>query len=180
MQKRTKYKLILLITFLLLAIASSTAYLACSISDTKLDTSIHIDKIVVEKSKRKMYLYANNQLIKTYKIALGKHPRGGKKYEGDKKTPEGLYIINSKNPKSEYYKNLGISYPNKKDKEEAEKDGKNPGGDIKIHGLKNGWGWIGQMHLLTDWTAGCIAITNKNMDELYAIIEIGTPIEIKP
>lgn len=175
MQKRTKYKLILI----LVVITVSIAYLAYSITTPKLDGSI-IDKIVVEKSKRKMYLYANNQLIKTYKIALGKHPRGGKKYEGDKKTPEGLYIINSKNPKSEYYKNLGISYPNKKDKEDAKKDGKNPGGDIKIHGLKNGWGWIGQIHLLTDWTAGCIAVTNKNIDELYDIIKIGTPIEIKP
>jgi murein L,D-transpeptidase YafK len=146
----------------------------------KYDKSIYVDKIVVEKSKRRMYLYTNGDLIKTYKISLGRTPIGDKEYEGDKKTPEGSYIINDKNSHSKYYKNLGISYPNKLDIEEAKRKGMNPGGQIKIHGLRNGLAWIGKLHLLVDWTAGCIALTNKEMDELFLTVKIGTPIDIKP
>jgi len=125
-------------------------------------------------------LISNNEIVKTYKISLGKVPKGAKEFEGDKKTPEGLYIINDKNPNSKCHKNLGISYPNEQDIEHAKKMGKSPGGLIKIHGMLNGYGWLGRFHLFRDWTAGCIAVTDKEMDELYENVKIGTPIEIKP
>jgi len=145
-----------------------------------IDKSVTIDKIVVTKHERKLELISNNQVIKSYEISLGRVPKGHKEYEGDKKTPEGLYFINDKNPNSGYHKNLGISYPNEKDIKHAKSIGKNPGGLIKIHGIKNGFGWTGRFHLLFDWTSGCIALTNKEIDELYENIKIGTPIEIKP
>lgn len=145
-----------------------------------LDKSVSIDKIEVIKHKRKLDLISNNHIIKSYKISLGRVPKGHKEYEGDKKTPEGLYVINDKNPNSGYHKNLGISYPNELDKKHAESIGKSPGGLIKIHGIKNGFGWIGRFHLLFDWTLGCIAMTDREIDELYENVKIGTPIEIKP
>lgn len=145
-----------------------------------LDKSILIDKIIVDKSDRKLSVFENGNLIKSYKISLGKVPKGAKEFEGDMKTPEGLYVINDKNAKSGYHKNLGVSYPNQKDIDHATQMGKSPGGLIKIHGIKNGYGWIGRLHLLKDWTLGCIALTNKEIDELYASVPIGTPIEILP
>lgn len=148
--------------------------------DKPLDRSLTVDKIVVEKSKRRLSLYSGETLLKTYPISLGQQPVGHKVFEGDKRTPEGQYIIHDKNPHSGYYKNLGISYPNKHDIAHAKEIGKAPGGHIKIHGLKNGWGWIGKIHLLKDWTAGCIALTNEEVEELYQTVPIGTPIEIKP
>ncbi len=144
-----------------------------------LQEGVIIDKILVEKSKRKMYVYSNNQLIKTYRISLGKVPNGAKEFEGDKKTPEGLYSINDKNPNSDYHKNLGISYPNKQNVEFARKHNMNPGGQVKIHGLNRKVSWIGRFHLLIDWTAGCIAVTNSEIDELFDAVSIGTPIEIR-
>lgn len=154
--------------------------LICFTSSRPLNSSVEVDRIIVEKSKRKLHLYSNNQLIKSYRISLGRNPQGDKQFEGDRKTPEGLYFINDKNPKSAYHKNLGISYPNSKDVRDAHKMGKKPGGLIKIHGLKNGRGWIGKLHLLKDWTFGCIALTNSEMDELYEVVKIDTPIEIRP
>jgi len=130
-----------------------------------------IDKLVVYKSKRKMEAYSEGKILKTYAIALGKNPVGHKQFEGDNKTPEGLYIINARNPKSGYHKNLGVSYPNTADKAYAEKQGKSPGGHIKIHGLRNDSGYIGKFHRFKDWTAGCIAVTNAEVDELYTAVK---------
>lgn len=144
-----------------------------------LDTSVPIDKVVVVKHKHTLEVFGGGKLLKTYKIAFGR-VAGAKEYEGDKKTPEGIYTINDKNPNSGYHKNLGISYPNKKDVEYAKKLGKSPGSLIKIHGLRNRTGWIGHFHRFFDWTLGCIAVTNKEIDELYQNVKIGTPIEIKP
>ena len=147
--------------------------------ETKLPNGTQIDNIVVNKSKREMLVYSNGELQKTYKISLGGQPIGHKEFEGDKKTPEGIYSINDKNPNSGYHKNLGISYPNKGDLENAQQLGKPAGGDIKIHGLRNGIGFIGKFHRWFDWTVGCIAVTDKEIDELYKAIKIGTRIEIK-
>ena len=155
-------------------------FFAFSQKNKPIDKSITITKIIVEKGKRKLHIYSSRKLIKTYKISLGRNHRGRKEFEGDKKTPEGLYYINDKNPNSGYHKNLGISYPNKKDLKHAKSIGKSAGGQIKIHGLKNSYGWIGKLHLIFDWTMGCIAVTNKEIDELYEFVKIGTPIEIKP
>lgn len=148
--------------------------------EEKLPSDIQIDNIVVYKSKRQLLAYSNGQLVKTYKVSLGKQPIGDKEFEGDKKTPEGIYFINDKNPNSGYYKNLGISYPNEDDKEHAKKIGKQPGGDIKIHGLRNRVGFIGKFHRWFDWTLGCIAVTNQEIDELYNAVEINTQIETRP
>lgn len=138
-----------------------------------------VDRIVVEKSQRQMHVYSGDRLLKTYQIALGFSPEGDKQMEGDGRTPEGTYTINDRNPNSGYHLNLGISYPSEEDMREAEALGKNPGGDIKIHGLRNGLGYIGKLHRHMDWTAGCIAVTNTEMDELYERVPIGTEIEIR-
>ena len=168
---------IILLAFPLVIIGLSFYYFY---PEPKLSAEIDIDKLVVYKSKRQLLAFSDGQLIKTYKIALGRNPIGHKEYEGDKKTPEGLYTIDAKNPYSGYHKNLGVSYPNKKDIENAKRLGKPTGGDIKIHGLRNKTGYIGKLHRWTDWTLGCIALTDQEVDELYHSVKIGTPIEIKP
>lgn len=148
--------------------------------ETKLPADAQIDKLVVYKSKRQLQAYSNGQLLKTYKISLGGQPIGDKEFQGDKKTPEGLYIINNKNPNSGYHKNLGISYPDKDDIENAKRLGKPTGGDVKIHGLRNKAGFINKFHRWYDWTLGCIAVTDQEIDELYNSVKVGTQIEIKP
>lgn len=148
--------------------------------EQKLASNVKIDSLVVYKSRRELMAYSNGQLIKTYNISLGRNPIGDKEFEGDKKTPEGVYFINAKNPNSGYYKNLGISYPNELDIEFSERLGKPTGGDIKIHGLRNGLGFIGKFQRWYDWTAGCIALTDREVNELYNTVIIGTKIEIKP
>ncbi|WP_206619091.1 L,D-transpeptidase family protein [Flavobacterium cerinum] len=140
-----------------------------------------VDKLIVYKSKRSMEAWSGSERLKTYHIALGKNPIGHKQFEGDNKTPEGVYHINDRNPKSGYHKNLGVSYPNTADKTSAEKLGKAPGGHIKIHGLRNGTaGYMGKFHRLKDWTAGCIAVTNDEVDELYTAVKENAVIEIYP
>lgn len=148
--------------------------------EQKLPANIKINQLIVFKSKHQLLAYSDGKLVKTYTIALGRNPIGDKEYEGDKKTPEGLYSINDKNSNSGYHKNLGISYPNKKDIERAKRAGKPTGGDIKIHGLRNNTGFIGKFHRWFDWTLGCMAVTNDEMDELYHAVDIGTPIIINP
>ena len=138
---------------------------------SKLPSGTIIDNLVVYKSKRKMEAYSGDRLVKTYVVALGKSPVGHKEYEGDCKTPEGVYKINERNPNSAYHKNLGISYPNEQDVAHARTIGKDPGGHIKIHGLRNDRGYIGKFHRWKDWTAGCIAVTNEEVDELYAAVK---------
>src|SRR6478609_5373302 len=148
--------------------------------EKKLDKNAVIDKILVLKSKRELRVYSKGKLLKTYAISLGLQPVGAKQIEGDMKTPEGEYIINDKNPHSDYHKNLGISYPNKNDVKRAKKLGKSTGGSIKIHGFRNGSDSPGKFHRWVDWTHGCIALTDEEVDELYAHTAVGTPIEIKP
>ena len=127
-----------------------------------------------------MEAYVNDEIEKTYSISLGGNSVGKKTCQGDKKTPEGTYYTNSKNANSKYHKNLGISYPNSNDVAYAKKAGLSPGGDIKIHGLPNGMEFVGGLHKMFDWTAGCIAVNNSEIDELYELVAIGTVIVIKP
>ncbi|CAM4097055.1 MULTISPECIES: L,D-transpeptidase family protein [Flavobacterium] len=148
--------------------------------ETVLPNNVKIDSIILHKSKRELSVYSKGELLKTYTISLGGNPIGDKEFEGDKKTPEGIYYINDKNPNSGYHKNLGISYPNKKDIEEAKKLGKPVGGDVKIHGLRNKTGIINKFHRWFDWTLGCIAVTDYEMDELYEAVDLGTKIEVLP
>ncbi|MDO4441821.1 MAG: L,D-transpeptidase family protein [Moraxella sp.] len=149
------------------------------INQPPLPVGTQIDKLIVYKAKREMHAFYQGKLIKIYPISLGKNPIGHKAFEGDMKTPEGIYTINDRNPNSSYHKNLGISYPNDADIAHAKAHGKSAGGAIKIHGIKNGLGdVIGANHLLKDWTHGCIAVTNREIDELYVAVVDNAVIEI--
>ena len=163
--------------FLLLFVGLTVYYFY---PETKIKDKIKVDRILVLKSKRQLQAFSNGKLVKIYTISLGRNPIGDKEFEGDKRTPEGLYTINDKNPNSGYHKNLGVSYPNQNDIEEANKIDKPTGGQIKIHGIRNGIGFIGKFQRWFDWTAGCMALTNSEIDELYEHTTIGTPIEIRP
>jgi len=142
--------------------------------------SAEIDSVLVIKSISKMYLISKGERIKAYSIALGGNAKGHKQQEGDKKTPEGKYILDYKKSDSAFYKAIHISYPNEKDIARAEEEGVNPGGQIMIHGQKNGFGWLSWLSQQFNWTNGCIAVTNSDMDEIWGLVEIGTPIEIRP
>jgi tetratricopeptide (TPR) repeat protein len=138
------------------------------------------DKVLIEKKDRRLTLLSKGEVIKTYKIALGGNPVGPKERQGDKKTPEGTYIIDSRNRDSGYHLSLHISYPNEKDKMRAKVLGVSPGGDIMIHGIKNGLSWVGGFHAEIDWTKGCIAVTDEEMEEIEKFVPIGTIVEIRP
>ena len=138
------------------------------------------DKVLIEKKERGLTLLSKSEVIKTYKIALGGNPVGPKERQGDNKTPEGTYIIDSRNRDSGYHLSLHISYPNEKDKMRAKDLGVSPGGDIMIHGIKNGLAWIGGSHAEVDWTNGCIAVTDEEMEEIYKLVPNGTIVEIRP
>lgn len=137
------------------------------------------DKVIVVKSKRILMLLRDGEILKAYRIALGKNPEGKKVMAGDKKTPEGRYTL-FKNSNSRFHLSLRISYPNESDIENAERLGVSPGGDIMIHGLPEGLAEFGKFHRYYDWTDGCIAVTNSEIEEIYQMVEDGTPIEIKP
>ncbi len=138
-----------------------------------------IDSILIIKHQRLLHLKSGDTIIKTYTIALGKEPLGAKQFEGDNKTPEGEYIIYNKSTQSEFYKSLGISYPNEAEKEFAANMNKSAGGQIRIHGFKNDFMGDQEAGKKEDWTAGCIAVTNQEMDEIYEWIEVGTRIYIE-
>lgn len=134
-----------------------------------------VTQIQVFKRKRRMYLLSGNKVLKTYKIGLGGNPVGPKQFEGDGRTPEGGYLIDRQNPDSAYHLSLGISYPDSRDRAAAEALGKEPGGDIFIHGRARKNKGRGK-----DWTAGCIAVKDREIEEIYAMVRTGTPIIIHP
>lgn len=138
------------------------------------------DRIVIVKSQRTMTLLREGKALKTYKVALGSDPRGPKTQRGDNKTPEGVYTIDARNAHSQFHLALHISYPNAADRERAKKRGVNPGGDIMIHGLPPAYAWLGPLHRQTDWTLGCVAVTDSEIEEVWARVPVGTPVEIKP
>jgi murein L,D-transpeptidase YafK len=145
-----------------------------------LNAQLHANSIVVHKKARTMELFNAGQVLKTYKIALGGEPIGAKTKQGDHRTPEGMYVIDSRNLHSQFHRSLHISYPNPADKERARRLGVPTGGDIYIHGLPNGYGFIGAAHRARDWTDGCIAVTNAEIEEIWRLVENGTPVEIRP
>jgi len=126
-----------------------------------------------------MHFFRKNQCIFRCTIALGDNPSGHKQQEGDERTPEGTYTLDWRNNKSLCYKSIHVSYPNQADQQRAQALGVPPGGNIMIHGLPNGWGWLGRMHRWKDWTDGCVGVTNKEMDTIWTLVDNGTPIEIK-
>ena len=145
-----------------------------------LPASARADQIIVNKQARELWLMAKGKPLKRYRIALGGNPRGHKTQQGDQRTPEGVYRIAGRNPRSAYHRALRVSYPNARDRRRAKQQGVSPGGDIMIHGLPNGLGWIGPLHRWVDWTAGCIAVTDPEIEEIWRAVPDGTSIEIKP
>lgn len=138
------------------------------------------DQVVINKSKRELLLLRKGKLLRSYKVALGRNPVGAKQFQGDGKTPEGAYTISGRNVRSAFHRSLRVSYPSDADRDHARHLGRDPGGDIMIHGLPNGQGWIGAAHRATDWTQGCIAVTNAEIEEIWNLVPDGTPVEIHP
>ncbi|SLN11137.1 L,D-transpeptidase catalytic domain [Aquimixticola soesokkakensis] len=134
-----------------------------------------VTRLVIYKEKRRLYILHGAEVIKEYKIGLGGNPVGAKQFVGDGKTPEGSYFIDRRNPNSAYHLSIGISYPNKEDVARAAALGQNPGGDIFIHGQANK-----HLGLGNDWTAGCIAVTDAEIEEIYAMVPLGVQIDIWP
>lgn len=165
--------------YFLIVILTGTVAVYYFYPEQKLPAGTQIDQLIVYKELRKMEAFSGGKLVKTYQIAIGANPVGDKEFQGDQKTPEGIYTIHNKNPHSAYYKNLGISYPDAEDIAQAKKSGKSPGGDIKIHGIKNGLGFIRKFHRFTP-TNGCIRVTDQEMEELFHAVKTGTSIHILP
>jgi len=138
------------------------------------------DRILVAKSTRTMTLFSKGKPLRTYKVALGGQPVGAKERVGDHKTPEGHYVVAVKLANSQFYRALRISYPNAQDIQRARKLGVDPGGLVEIHGLGRRFGWLGTLHRKTDWTDGCVAVTNEEIDEIWKLVPGGTPVEIRP
>ena len=134
-----------------------------------------VTRIVIYKGRRRMYLMSGEKVLKKYKIGLGGNPIGPKQFEGDGKTPEGSYIVDRRNPNSAYHLSLGISYPNQIDAENAALVGRRPGGDIFIHGRAGENRGKGR-----DWTAGCISVSDRNIEKIYMMVQDGTQVDIFP
>jgi murein L,D-transpeptidase YafK len=139
-----------------------------------------VDRVEVFKSKRELVLLKNGKVVKTYRVSLGFHPVGRKVRQGDSKTPEGAYVLDRRNARSKFHRSLHISYPNADDVKRARELGAPTGGDIFLHGLPDGAGFIGAAHLQMDWTDGCIAVTDQEIDEIWELVPDGTPIVIHP
>jgi murein L,D-transpeptidase YafK len=138
------------------------------------------DLVVVDKSDRTLSLMDGGRTLKTYRVSLGGAPAGHKRREGDERTPEGRYRLDTRRAHSAAHLALQVSYPDSADAARARAEGVPPGGAIMVHGLWNGLGWMGRMHRWVDWTDGCIAVTNPEMDEIWRAVPTGTPIEIRP
>jgi murein L,D-transpeptidase YafK len=137
-----------------------------------------IDRIVIEKAARRMQLFQDGKVVRSYRIALGFTPQGDKMRQGDGRTPEGMFTIDRRNPRSAFHLSLGLDYPRPEDRARAAAGGYDPGGDIFIHGQPNAL--PDGFRLRGDWTAGCIAVTNAEMREIWAATPIGTPVELRP
>lgn len=137
-----------------------------------------IDHILIEKSARQLTVFRGDEAVRTYQIALGFAPAGDKAQQGDGKTPEGVFSVNRRNPNSSYHLSLGIDYPLPADIAAATAAGVDPGGDIFIHGQPNGFGKLATIP--TDWTAGCIAVSDREIEELWRVVQTGTTVEIRP
>ena len=163
-----------IVSVICLLIVSTTAFAATQ------PLTEPVTAIVVEKAKRQLTLFNKNRVVKTYRVALGGNPIGHKQQEGDSRTPEGAYTIDARNPNSSFHLSLHISYPNKADRKSARLRDVPPGSAIMIHGTPGGLGIVNALGFYADWTAGCIAVSNTEIEEIYASIKNGTPIFIRP
>ncbi len=143
-------------------------------------SGVTADYIIIEKSKRRLTLIAKGQILKTYPISLGRSPVGRKVMEGDDRTPEGIYRIDYRLDNSRYHLALHISYPSENDLENARKLDVSPGGDIMIHGIGKAKGKLAGLHLLFDWTNGCVAVTDQEIEEIWQVTPVGTVVNIMP
>lgn len=159
---------------------SSLGILLCLFIFPNLTLAEHVDLVLIEKAQRRLTLMNREKRIAEYSIALGGSSVGPKRCQGDSKTPEGIYKIESRNNQSSYHRSLKVSYPNETDRLNAKKLKCSPGGDIMIHGLPNGHGFIGAAHRLHDWTLGCIAVTNSEIEEIWRLVPNGTVVKIVP
>ncbi|MBM4129176.1 MAG: hypothetical protein FJ243_03535 [Nitrospira sp.] len=167
--------IIIFVTILCVSFLCTPSY--CSGKDRVPD---YADKVVVIKSKRIMMLLKDGEILKIYKVALGKNPFGHKTRAGDFKTPEGTYILDKRNPNSRFYLSMHISYPNESDRLNAKNNGVSPGDNIMIHGVSKELEHLGRFHRLSDWTNGCVAVSNAEMREIWQLVPDGTTIEIRP
>lgn len=159
---------------LVLVLVAALGLTACSNSKFKTYDGPEVTSVLMYKDSRKIYLLHGNQVLESYDMELGFSPVGTKQVERDGRTPEGVYLIDKRNPNSKYHLSVGISYPNERDREIAAALGMSPGGDIFIHGTPK------EFRGRKDWTAGCIAVSNKEIEQIYAMVQNGTPIYIYP
>jgi murein L,D-transpeptidase YafK len=168
------------IIVLCVAVCPLTLYFYAHHNWHRLPFGTTIDRIIVEKSAKRLSIFRDGKRIKTYQIALGRNPLGSKQEEGDMKTPEGTYKIDTRNAQSSFHLALHISYPSVEDDKCAAARGVSAGSDMMIHGLRNGLGWIGAFHRWKNWTVGCIALTDEEIEELWRMTPDDTTIEIRP
>ena len=164
-------KLILkiIVTALALLLSSASAY-----------SEKTADYVLVVKSESRLYLMREGKELASFKVVFGANPKGHKQQQGDERTPEGIYTLDYKNPNSSFYKSIHISYPNAEDRKKARQRGVDPGGDIMIHGQRNGYEIFSPIAQFFNWTDGCIAVNNRDMDVIWKAVKTGTPIEIRP
>jgi murein L,D-transpeptidase YafK len=149
-------------------------------SAAPLPRGVTADRLVVDKSERTLTVFWHGVPIKVYRVALGGDPVAPKRRQGDERTPEGLYVVSERHENSDFHLALHLSYPNADDRARARAERVNPGGNIEIHGLRGGFDWVGSAHTLFDWTDGCVAVTNLEIEELWRAAPKGTPVEIRP
>ena len=139
-----------------------------------------VDLVVLKKAARTLELYSGTDQIRSYRVSLGRDPLGPKQREGDGRTPEGRYTLDYRNANSSFHRSLHISYPSSSDVATARVQKLDPGGLIMVHGIRNGLGFVGRLHTLVDWTDGCIAVTDREIEEIWRVVPDGTPIVIEP
>jgi|ERR1700722_3892509 murein L,D-transpeptidase YafK len=180
MAPRIQFARLLRVKFRISAALLLAVSVSCASAGQILPAGAKADSVVVLKKERSLALISQGKVLKTYKVALGGDPVGPKSRQGDHKTPEGKYVLDRRNAHSRFYRAIHVSYPDAKDLAAARKLGVSPGGDVYVHGLPNGYSWVGSGHRLKDWTDGCIAVTNVEVDEIWRAVPDGTPIEIRP
>ena len=171
--------MLLIVTKFRFNLAAVLGVLGCALAAPVTAEPEKVNRILVDKSERTMVLFSNGRPLRTYPVSLGFNPTGHKRYEGDKRTPEGIYLIDGKNPDRAYHLSLHISYPNERDVRLARERGWDPGGQIMIHGLPTGLIKTSAKYEY-DWTDGCIAVSNKAIEEIWQLVDEGTLIEITP
>jgi len=163
-----------------LLVLTFACLVACGTTKTAAPPSETVSRIIIEKSAHTRTLMHGDEVVKSYKVALSREPVGAKERQGDHKVPEGDYVIDAKKPNSRFHMALHISYPNASDSARAHSLGVNPGGDVEIHGVESAFSWLGGLQRHVDWTDGCIAVSDSEIEEIWPLVPVGTPIEIRP